>query len=143
MQASDRGLLGAMARHAAYLAARFPDRTLAFSLPRIHEAPSGFCVRWPVDDESFVRMYAALRIAFPRAELVLSTRERPQLRDRLAAICITQMSAGSCTSPGGYGQTHSECLAGEQFPVSDHRTAEEVARWLGETGFTPQWDVPG
>jgi 2-iminoacetate synthase len=63
-----------MVRYAVYLRARFPSCTLAFSLPRIREAPDGFRVRFPVDDETFLRMYCALRIAFPRAELVLSTR---------------------------------------------------------------------
>ena len=33
-----------------FLAARFPECRLAFSLPRIHEAPPQFKVRFPVDD---------------------------------------------------------------------------------------------
>jgi 2-iminoacetate synthase len=68
---------------------RFPDRTLAFSLPRIHSAPDGFQVPFPVDHQQLIRWYCALRIAFPRAELVLSTREPMALRNRLAQICIT------------------------------------------------------
>lgn len=122
----------AMIRHGAYLAERFPDRTLAFSLPRIHDAPEGFRVAHPASDEQLVRLYCALRIAFPRAELVLSTRERPALRNRLAEICITQMSAGSSTAPGGY---ESSMAAGEQFPIADHRSVEEVAEWLEQSGF--------
>jgi 2-iminoacetate synthase len=133
--------LPAMMRHGAYLMDRFPDRTLAFSLPRIHAAPEGFQVPFPVDDEQLIRWYCVLRIAFPRAELVLSTRERAALRNRLAAICITQMSAGSSTAPGGYddSQPHS----GEQFPVTDQRTAAEVASWLEESGFHLTWSLDG
>jgi|GEM_PF-253483 len=92
----------AMLRHALYLRQRFPDRILAFSLPRIHEAPAGFRIPFPVSDEQLIRMYCVLRVAFPEAELVLSTREPAWLRNRLARICITQMSAGSSTAPGGY-----------------------------------------
>ncbi len=92
----------AMLRHAKYLRERFPDRLLAFSLPRIHDAPSSFQIPYPVSDEQLVRFYCVLRIAFPQAELVLSTREPAPLRNRLARICITQMSAGSSTAPGGY-----------------------------------------
>ncbi|MCS7306443.1 MAG: radical SAM protein [Thermoguttaceae bacterium] len=92
----------AMLRHALYLHQRFPDRILAFSLPRIHDAPSSFRIPYPVTDEQLVRFYCVLRIAFPWAELVLSTREPAWLRNRLAKICITQMSAGSSTAPGGY-----------------------------------------
>ena len=129
-------------RHGRYLHSRFPDRTLAFSLPRIYEAPAGFRVPFPVDDETFVRMYCALRIAFPDAELVLSTRERAELRNRLAQICITQISAGSCTAPGGYEDSAGQPHAGEQFPVCDNRSPAEVAAWLENAGFQVTWQVP-
>lgn len=133
----------ALLRHARYLQTRFPDRTLAFSLPRIHEAPAGFRPPYPVDDDTLVRLYGALRIAFPRAELVLSTREPAELRSRLARTCITQMSAGSSTSPGGYEENGSSPKGrfGEQFPVADRRTPAEVAEWLRAQGFEIAWDL--
>jgi len=134
--------LAAMIRHARYLQSRFADRTLAFSLPRIHEAPAPFQTPYPVDEETFIWLYCALRLEFPRAELVLSTRESAALRYRLAGICITQLSAGSCTAPGGYGQGDPGRASGEQFPVSDHRSPDEVADRLREAGFELAWDVP-
>lgn len=139
--ADPREDLLAMVRHAGYLRARFPDRTLAFSLPRIHQAPEGFQTPYPVGDETFVRMYCALRLAFPRAELVLSTRETAQLRNRLAAICITQISAGSSTVPGGYEEGAAAGAYGGQFPVSDRRTPAEVARWLEAHDFAVTWSL--
>ena len=139
--ADPREDLLAMMRHAQYLHGRFPDRRLAFSLPRIYEAPKGFQAPYPVDDDTFVRMYCALRIAFPDAELVLSTREPAALRNRLARICITQMSAGSRTAPGGYEEAP-ENPCGQQFPISDHRTPAEVAHWLESAGFEPLWEIP-
>ena len=132
--------LVALMRHACYLEDRYPDRTIAFSLPRIHQAPEGFVPPYEVDDETFVRLYCTLRIAFPRAELVLSTREPAELRNRLARICITQMSAGSRTTPGGYDHP-SDSDDGQQFPVSDQRSPAEVAQWLSEAGFQPTWEV--
>jgi 2-iminoacetate synthase len=129
----------AMMRHGFYLAARFPDRTLAFSLPRIHEAPEDFHIPHPVSDDQLVRFYAVLRVVFPEAVLVLSTRESAELRNRLARICITQMSAGSSTSPGGYqGEDDG---AGEQFPVADERSPDEVADWLRREGFQVCWSA--
>lgn len=130
----------ALVRHGCYLAARFPACALAFSLPRIHEAPQGFVPPFSVDDETFVRMYCALRLAFPQAELVLSTREMPELRGRLARICITQMSAGSSTAPGGYHEQTCGTPGGEQFPVADHRSVPEVLEWLESAGICPVWD---
>ncbi len=130
----------AMVRHARYLKERFPHVRVAFSLPRIHEAPDGFVPPCPVDDELFVRLYCVLRIAFPTADLVLSTRERPELRNRLAGLCITQMSAGSSTAPGGYEDGYQEQKSREQFPVVDHRSPAEVARWLQERGYELVWE---
>jgi 2-iminoacetate synthase len=135
--ADPRDDLPAMMRHALYLQQRFPDRTIAFSLPRIHEAPDDFEIRYPVSDEDLIRFYAALRVGFPDAVLVLSTREPTGLRNRLARICITQMSAGSSTAPGGY-QSRDD-TTGEQFPVADHRSPAEVADWLQGEGFEVCW----
>jgi 2-iminoacetate synthase len=67
---------------------------------------------------------------------VLSTRERPDLRNRLAAVCITQISAGSSTAPGGYDEKDATRHCAEQFPVCDHRTAAEVRQWLEGEGFS-------
>jgi 2-iminoacetate synthase len=131
----------ALMRHGRYLEDRFPNCRLAFSLPRIHEAPAGFRPPYVVDDATFVRMYCALRIAFPQAELVLSTREAAELRNRLAGICITQLSAGSCTAPGGYEDAERDHLAGQQFPVCDGRSSVEVAEWLRQAGFALTWQV--
>jgi 2-iminoacetate synthase len=133
--------LRCLIRHGKYLLNRFPELKLAFSLPRIHEAPDGFKSGVAVDDETFIRMYCALRFSFPTADLVLSTREPPALRDRLARICITQMSAGSCTAPGGYTRTENNSHAREQFPIFDHRTNAQVADALERSGFDLSWHI--
>jgi 2-iminoacetate synthase len=132
-----------MIRHARYLRARFAQAQLAFSLPRIHAAPSGFVPAHRVSDDEFTRLYCVLRLAFPDAPLVLSTRERPALRERLTRLCVTQLSAGSVTSPGGYGAETSAGTARQQFPVADHRTPAEIVRWLAADGFRVGWDGEG
>ncbi len=129
--------LRALVAHAAYLQVRFPRVQLSFSLPRIHEAPAPFTPVCHIHDDDLVRFYCALRLVFPAANLVLSTRESPSLRDRLAMACITQMSAGSCTAPGGYGQTDADRL--EQFPVHDSRSTLEMSQWLTQAGFEVHW----
>ncbi len=139
--ADPRRDLAALIAHGRYLQDRYPGVSFAFSLPRIHEAPDGFEVPYPVDDETFIRLYFALRLAFPTADLVLSTREQPALRNHLAGICITQMSAGSSTSPGGYGDTEHDPRQRQQFPVCDHRTPDQVAGWLQDQGFHVCWNL--
>jgi 2-iminoacetate synthase len=70
------------------------------------------------------------------AGIVLSTAEPAALRDGLARIAVTSMSAGSSTEPGGY-LTPGE--AQEQFAVSDERTPAEVAAMLEAAGYEPVW----
>ncbi|MDY0165062.1 MAG: radical SAM protein [Thermoguttaceae bacterium] len=135
--ADPRDDLLALIRHAEYLRERFPECDLAVSLPRIHTAPPSFEVPYRVDDEMLIRLYCALRIALPEAELVLSTRESAALRNRLTRICITQLSAGSSTVPGGYNALGTY-RGGEQFPVSDHRDPAVVAAWLEAAGLQVQ-----
>src|SRR5207248_276383 len=71
-------------------------------LPRLRPAAGEFQPKYPLPDREFVQLVCALRMTFPQAGLVLSTRESPQLRDALIPLGITMMSAGSHTEPGGY-----------------------------------------
>ncbi len=109
---------------------------ISVGLPRLKAVPEGFAIPHPLSDRSFVNIIAALRLFLPDAGLVLSTRESPDLRARLMHLGITQMSAGSCTRPGGYAD---KTDAGEQFEVSDNRSPAEVAAALEASGFEPVW----
>ena len=130
----------ALVRHGAYLRRRHSDCRLSFSLPRIHDAPDTFKVPFQVSDELFVRLFAALRLAFPDADLILSTREAPALRQELAGVCITQMSAASSTVPGGY-EDAPDTHAGGQFPVADKRTVAATVDWLEQAGHEVVWSL--
>jgi 2-iminoacetate synthase len=77
-----------------------------------------------------------MRLLLHDAGLVLSTRENAELRDNLLPIGITQMSAGSCTAPGGYTDKDS---ATEQFAIDDDRTPAEIATLLQARGYDPVW----
>jgi 2-iminoacetate synthase len=82
-------------------------------------------------------MICALRLALPDAGLVLSTRESPELRDSMAGIGVTRISAGSRTSPGGYLDEQGD--AEQQFSVHDGRTVGEVAAAVRARGYDPVW----
>ncbi len=126
----------AVARHAVWLQREYWRTEVTVSLPRIKASASGFQPLVPVSDAEYVQALCALRLAAPEAGIVLSTREPAALRDGLARIAVTSMSAGSSTEPGGYlmpGQ------AQEQFSVSDERTPAEVAAMLEAAGYEPVW----
>jgi 2-iminoacetate synthase len=81
-------------------------------------------------------MITALRLCFADAGLILSTRERAQLRNHLITLGITKISAGSKTSPGGYSG-HSDAL--KQFEVDDNRSPAEVSEMIKKHGLEPVW----
>lgn len=131
-----RGELLRLGAHASYLTRRFWQSQIAISFPRIREAASCFESPSPVGDRELAQMICALRLVFPDAALVLSTRESRELRDGLVKLGITQMSAGSRTEPGGYLEPDE---AEEQFAVVDTRTPAEVADRLGSLGLEAVW----
>lgn len=52
---------------------------------------------------------------------------------------ISQISGGSRTSVGGYGEPESEEENSAQFDVSDNRSLDEVVRWLMNLGYIPSF----
>lgn len=126
----------ALALHADLLQKRHWRSSLSISFPRMRAAAGGFTPACPVSDREMVQMLLALRLLHPDAGLVLSTREPAYLRDGLAPVAVTMMSAGSKTEPGGYSKPGE---AGEQFAIEDTRSPAQVAHMLECAGLEPVW----
>ena len=122
--------------HGRYLARQFWRSQLTVSFPRMRPSEVGFQPRHPVSDRSFVQLICAMRLLLHDAGLVLSTRESAAFRDHLLPLGITQMSAGSCTAPGGYAGADKQT---EQFAIDDERTPAEFAAMLRAKGYDPVW----
>ena len=122
--------------HARYLARRFWRTQVTISFPRLRPAEGGFQPRSNVTDRQLTQFICALRLLLPDAGLVLSTRENAALRDNLLPLGITQMSAGSCTSPGGYSTDSHD---GEQFAINDDRTPQQIVQLLHDRGYEAVW----
>lgn len=125
-----------LAAHGRQLRKRHWRTRLAIGFPRLRNEPGAGVRHRPLADRDLVQMVSALRLALPDADLVLSTRESADLRDAMAGLGITRMSAGSRTSPGGYTL---DGPAGEQFEVTDRRTPAEFAAALATRGLEPVW----
>ncbi len=123
--------------HARYLQKECWQSAVAVSFPRLFNVPARHSIRHILTDKEFVQLLLALRLFLPEAGINLSTRERPELRDRLIPLGVTMMSAGSSTRPGGYAQYGQETL--EQFETEDRRTPEEVAAAIRRAGYDPVW----
>jgi 2-iminoacetate synthase len=128
----------ALGEHAFHLFRRYWQSRISFSFPRLRPASGVPPEEFPhlVTDKNLIQMMLALRLCFADAGLVLSTRERAQLRDRLVKLGITKMSAGSRTNPGGYSGQHAGT---SQFEVDDTRSPSEIAAMLNTQGLEPVW----
>jgi len=128
----------ALAEHAHYLIKRYWQSHISFSFPRIRPAyeVDGSQLEHLPSDKNLVQMIMTLRLCFADVGLVLSTRERAQLRDHLIKLGITKMSAGSKTNPGGYSG-HTGAI--EQFEIDDNRSPAQVAAMIKQAGFEPVW----
>lgn len=126
-----------LALHARHLERACWQSAVGMAFPRLRHAPGGFSIPAPVGDADLVQMILALRLTFPDAGFSISTRERAQFRDRLIALGVTRMSAGSSTRPGGYAAGDEETLS--QFEVVDHRSPAEVAAAIVRLGYDPVW----
>jgi len=130
----------ALLGHARHLEARFGCGPHTISVPRIEPAEGSATSEAPpfaVTDGDFRKLIAILRLAVPYTGLILSTRERPEIRREALDLGISQISAGSRTNPGGYEDEVQD--GGAQFSLGDHRSLDDVVRDLAETGFIPSF----
>ncbi|MBO5504871.1 MAG: [FeFe] hydrogenase H-cluster radical SAM maturase HydG [Clostridia bacterium] len=94
-----------------------------------------------IDDETFAKITACIRLAVPYTGMIISTRETEEVRSKLLRLGISQVSGGSRTSVGGYaGYSNDERPHDtEQFDVSDQRSLDEVVHWLIKNGHIPSF----
>ena len=126
--------------HAEHLEARFGVGPHTISVPRIRPADDIDPRDFPnaVTDEVFRRIVAVLRLAVPYTGMIVSTRESQISREQVLEVGVSQLSGGSRTSVGGYAD---EVAAehSEQFDIEDHRSLDEIVRWLLELGYVPSF----
>ena len=141
--------------------------TFTVAFPRLRPAAGDFQPRHVMSDTEFVQTLCAFRVCFPQVGIVLSTRESALLRNALFPLCVTSISAGSHTEPGGYtgegaedvhltvkgrrveletkipatpcATRTAETTATGQFDVADERSPEAVADFLRTIGLEPVW----
>ncbi len=129
----------ALMTHIHHLETRFGVGCHTISFPRIEPANgSEFSYDPPnrVSDDDFKKIVAIMRLAVPYTGLIMSTRETAEIRKETLALGISQISAGSRTNPGGYGDEEDEAA---QFQLGDHRALDEVVKDLSEMDLMPSF----
>lgn len=127
--------------HAEHLEAVHGVGPHTISVPRIKKAddidPDVFDNG--IDDETFARICACIRVAVPYTGMIISTRESQAVREKVLPLGVSQISGASRTSVGGYCEPEPEDENSAQFDVSDRRTLDEVVRWLMDQGHIPSF----
>ncbi|MBN2526646.1 MAG: [FeFe] hydrogenase H-cluster radical SAM maturase HydG [Deltaproteobacteria bacterium] len=130
----------ALKSHIEYLERRFGIGPHTVSVPRLEPAsgsPMASRPPAPIDDKSFQKLVAILRLSVPYTGIIMSTRETPNIRRESFALGVSQISAGSRTNPGGYSEIQGD--NGSQFSLGDHRSLDEVVRDVASMGYMPSF----
>lgn len=131
----------ALLMHAEHLEAVHGVGPHTISVPRIKHAddidPDVFDNG--IDDDTFAKICACIRVAVPYTGMIISTRESQKVREKVIRLGVSQISGASKTSVGGYSEPEKEDENSEQFDVSDTRTLDEVVNWLMELGYIPSF----
>jgi 2-iminoacetate synthase len=127
--------------HNEHLEERFNCGFHTISVPRLRPAAGMNINDFPnlVDDETFERIVAIIRLAVPFTGMILSTRENHEMRSKLLKLGISQISAGSSTGVGGYAIRERKEKSNPQFFVNDERTALEIISELMDDGYIPSF----
>ena len=128
--------------HAEHLEAVHGVGPHTISVPRIKHAddidPTAFDNS--IDDETFAKICALIRVSVPYTGMIISTRESQAVREKVLPLGVSQISGASRTSVGGYAEPEvEEEVTSEQFDVSDQRTLDEVVNWLIKLGYIPSF----
>ena len=130
--------------HAFNLDEKYGIGPHTMSVPRLEpafNAPAAEKPPFAVSDEDFKMVISVIRLAVPYTGIILSTRERAELRRELFELGISQISAGSRTSPGAYKESaeslHEHEM--EQFQLGDHRSLDEVVKDCTDLGYMPSF----
>jgi len=148
----------ALLMHAEYLEGKYGTGPHTISVPRLEPAsgaPLSENPPHPVSDDDFKKLVAIIRLAVPYTGMILSTRETAEMRDDAFRLGISQISAGSQTSPGAYSkrgsnqaqpagnggkaQPDESARPSSQFSVHDKRSTAQVVKDTCSMGFLPSF----
>ena len=130
----------ALMLHNEHLEEKFKVGFHTISVPRLKKAEGMILEDFPniLDDETFKKVVAIIRIAVPFTGIILSTRENKEIRRELLRYGVSQISAGSVTGVGGYKEKE-EGRSVNQFETSDERSPLEVLKELVSDGYIPSY----
>ncbi len=126
----------ALVSHSQYLDRKYNVGPHTISVPRVQPAPTvDMEIKYKVSDDQLLKVISILRMAVPYTGMIITTREKPELRAKAFQIGISQTSAASRTDPGGYGK--GSVL--QQFFLQDRRTMDQVLNSVLQENLLPSF----
>jgi 2-iminoacetate synthase len=134
-------LLG-LVSHALFLQKTYGVGPHTISFPRLQPAAGVDISKEThlVDDASFKRLIAVLRLAVPYTGLICTARESADVRRAVMDFGVSQIDAGTRLELGGYTESgDAQVMEREQFRVGDIRPLDVVIRELLQDGYVPSF----
>jgi 2-iminoacetate synthase len=139
-------VLGLVA-HAADMERIFGIGPHTVSVPRITPASGSELStqsKYLVSDEDFKKVVAVLRLALPYPGLIITAREKPELKREIIKLGCTQTDASTRIGIGAYQEcTPKDELNSEQFTIGDPRSLDEIIREVGQMGMISSFCTAG
>ncbi len=87
-----------------------------------------------VDDETFKKLVTVIRLSVPYTGMILTARERAEVRNDVINVGCTQIDAGSNIGTGSYSKENLEPEK-QQFMLGDSRSLDEAIRDMAKLGY--------
>ena len=133
----------ALVRHTNHLEACFNVGPHTISFPRIQEASDvRVSPEFILADDNFLKMVAVLRLAVPYTGMILTAREREEIREKVMEFGVSQIDGGTKLEIGAYSEGNREeqqDLDREQFRINDDRELSEIINHLLDSDYIPSF----
>lgn len=139
-------VLGLVA-HAADLERQFRVGPHTVSVPRITPASGSLLStksKYLVNDEDFKKVVAVLRLALPYPGLIITAREKPEIKREIIKLGCTQTDASTKIGIGAYQECiNDQELNSEQFTIGDSRSLDEIIYEMAQMGMISSFCTAG
>ena len=100
--------------------------------------------QWNVSDDDFKKLVAVLRLSVPTAGMIVTAREKAEIKKSALKIGCTQTDASTRIGIGAYSDQKTENdLDKKQFTIGDPRDLDEVIQEVVKMGFIPSFCTAG
>lgn len=91
--------------------------------------------KYLVSDSDFKKLVTVLRLSVPYTGLIITAREKPEIRDDVVKVGCTQLDASTKIGIGAYDKAEqNEEEDKQQFTIGDSRSLDEVVNKLARMG---------